>query len=427
MNQQQNEELTRTGPGTLMGDLFRRYWLPVMLTRDLPAPGGVPVRVKVLSERLLAVRDTDGKVGLIGEFCAHRGVSLWFGRNEPGGIRCPYHGWKYDVKGQCTEIPSEPEGSTHCQRIKLAAYPLLEINGVAWTYMGPPEHQPPHPQFEFARVPAEQTYMSLAHQECNYLQALDGGIDSSHVSFLHGDAINSDPLFKGSKGNEYNLKDLRPQFDVGPTEGGINIAVRRNAEAGSYYWRITPVVLPTFIVVPPRGTHPIHGHVWVPIDDENCMTWSFSYHPTRALTPQERAALEEGAAIHVKLVPGTYRPAANRDNDYLIDRAAQLAGTKFSGIDGIGVQDIAVQESMGAIQDRTKEHLVSTDRGLVMARRTLLQAAKDLRERGTTPPGVDPEHHKVRGAALVLPHEVPFAEGAREALRALPGVPPASV
>jgi nitrite reductase/ring-hydroxylating ferredoxin subunit len=427
MNQQEFEQLTRTGPGTLMGNLFRRYWLPVMPSGDTPRPGGVPVRVKVLSERLLAVRDTDGKLGLIDEFCAHRGVSLWLGRYEAGGLRCPYHGWQYGVDGQCMEIPSEPPGSVHHRGIRLTAYPVLELNGVVWAYMGPEAHRPPAPEFEFATVPAAQTYMSLAYQECNYLQALDGGIDSSHVSFLHRDALQSDPLFKGAKGNQYNMGDLRPHFEVGQTDGGINIAVRRNAEPGSYYWRITPVVLPTFIVVPPRGEHPIHGHVWVPIDDENCMTWSFSYHPTRALREEERSAMVDGHAIHVKCIPGTYRPVANKDNDYLIDRAGQVTGEKFSGIDGIGVQDIAVQESMGPIQDRTREHLVSTDRGLVMARRALLKAARDLAETGKTPPGVDPEHQRVRGASMVLPAEISFAQGAKEALRAVAGVAPASV
>ena len=217
MNKQQNDELTQTGPGTLMGDLFRRYWLPVMLSQDLPKPGSPPVRVKVLSERLIAFRDSDGKLGLMAEFCAHRGVSLWFGRNEHGGLRCPYHGWKYDVTGQCTEIPSEPPESVHCKKIKLAAYPLVELRGVLWTYMGPPAHQPPPPQFEFSTVPADQTYMSLVYQECNFMQALEGGIDSSHTSFLHSGALKSDPLFKGAKSNEYNMGDLRPQFEVQTT------------------------------------------------------------------------------------------------------------------------------------------------------------------------------------------------------------------
>ena len=427
LKKEQNDVLTRTGPGTQMGELFRRYWHPALLSSELPEPGCPPVRVKLLSERLLAVRDSDGKLGLIDEFCAHRGVSLWFGRNEHGGIRCAYHGWKYDVNGQCTEVPSESVESGFCKRIKLTSYPLVERGGVLWTYMGPPEHQPGLPEFEFATVPAEQSYMSKRFQACNYLQAMEGGIDSSHVSFLHSGNLNSDPLFKGSKGNQYNLNDSQPQFEVVPSDGGLFIGARRNAEEGHYYWRITPWVMPTFTMVPPRGDHPMHGHFWIPIDDENCWAWSFDYHPVRALTAAERSAMDEGHGVHVKYVPGSFFPLANKDNDYLMDRAAQKAGTTFSGVDGIGMQDASLQESMGSIQDRTKEHLVSTDNGIIMARHRLLKAAKALMEKGTAPPATDPEHHRVRSVAMVLPVGVAFNEAASEALRARAGVPQASV
>ena len=427
LKKEQNDVLTQTGPGTQMGELFRRYWHPALLSSELPEPGCPPVRVKLLSERLLAVRDSDGKLGLIDEFCAHRGVSLWFGRNEHGGIRCAYHGWKYDVNGQCTEVPSESVESGFCKRIKLTSYPLVERGGVLWTYMGPPEHQPGLPEFEFATVPAEQSYMSKRFQACNYLQAMEGGIDSSHVSFLHSGNLNSDPLFKGSKGNQYNLNDSQPQFEVVPSDGGLFIGARRNAEEGHYYWRITPWVMPTFTMVPPRGDHPMHGHFWIPIDDENCWAWSFDYHPVRALTAAEKSAMDEGHGVHVKYVPGTFFPLANKDNDYLMDRAAQKAGTTFSGVDGIGMQDASLQESMGSIQDRTKEHLVSTDNGIIMARHRLLKAAKALMEKGTAPPATDPEHHRVRSVAMVLPAGVAFNEAASEALRARAGVPQASV
>ena len=427
LKKEQNDVLTRTGPGTQMGELFRRYWHPALLSSELPEPGCPPVRVKLLSERLLAIRDSEGKLGLIDEFCAHRGVSLWFGRNEHGGIRCAYHGWKYDVNGQCTEVPSESVESGFCKRIKLTSYPLVERGGVLWTYMGPAEHQPGLPEFEFATVPAEQSYMSKRFQACNYLQAMEGGIDSSHVSFLHSGNLNSDPLFKGSKGNQYNLNDSQPQFEVVPSDGGLFIGARRNAEEGHHYWRITPWVMPTFTMVPPRGDHPMHGHFWIPVDDENCWAWSFDYHPVRALTAAEKSAMDEGHGVHVKYIPGTFFPLANKDNDYLIDRAAQKAGTTFSGVDGIGMQDASLQESMGPIQDRTKEHLVSTDNGIIMARHRLLKAAKALMEKGTTPPATDPEHHRVRSAAMVLPVGVAFNEAAGEALRARVGVPQATV
>jgi len=421
LRKEQNDLLTQTGPGTPMGNMFRSYWLPALLAEELPEPGCPPVRVKLLSERLLAFRDSDGKLGLIDEFCAHRGVSLWFGRNEDGGIRCAYHGWKYDREGQCIDIPSEPAGSGMCGRIKLTSYPLVERGGVLWTYMGEPDKQPPLPEYEFATVPTNQSFTSKRLQECNWLQALEGGIDSSHVSFLHSGLLNTDPLFKGSKGNEYNLNDTQPVFEVIENESGLLIGVRRNAENGNYYWRITPFVLPCFTMVPPRGDHPVHGHFWVPIDDETNWAWSFDYHPVRALRDSEVKAMREGHGIHVTYVPGTFIPSANKTNDYLMDRASQKAGVNYSGVSGIAMQDASLQESMGPIVDRTKENLVSTDNGIIMARTRLMRAAKALAEKGVTPPGIDPEHHKVRSAALVLPPDQPYKTAATDALKAVPG------
>ena len=422
-----NDLLTQTGPGTPMGRMFRSYWIPALLTGELPENECPPVRVKLLSERLLAFRDTQGRHGLIDEFCAHRGVSLWFGRNEESGLRCSYHGWKYDVTGQCIEVPSEPVESGFCKKVKLKSYPLVERGGVLWTYMGAPDKQPALPEWEFAMVPATQTFMSKRWQECNWLQALEGGIDSSHVSWLHSGGLKSDPLFKGARGNQYNLSDYKPFFEVADAAGGLFIGARRNAEEGHYYWRITPWVMPNFTMVPPRGDHPVHGHFWVPIDDENCWAYSFDYHPVRALTSDEVQAMRDGFGVHNEYVPGTYRPLQNKDNDYLMDREAQRRGETFSGVKGIAAQDFSLQESMGPIVDRSKERLVSTDAGIIQARRRLRKAATALRERGQTPPGVDPEHQKVRSAAVVLPRDQAFIDASRELLTVRPGVRQASV
>jgi phenylpropionate dioxygenase-like ring-hydroxylating dioxygenase large terminal subunit len=427
LRKEQNDLLTQTGPGTPMGRMFRSYWIPALLAEELPENDCPPVRVKLLSERLIAFRDTEGRYGLMDEFCAHRGVSLWFGRNEDCGLRCSYHGWKYDVTGQCIDMPSEPETSRFAGKIKLQSYPLVERGGVLWTYMGPAEAPPPLPEWEFITVPARQTFSSKRLQECNWLQAMEGGIDSSHVSFLHRGDLDSDPLFKGAKGNQYNLNDARPVFELVESAGGLHIGARRHAEGGRYYWRITQWVMPSFTMIAPRGNHSVHGHFWIPIDDENCWAWSYDYHPTRDLSEAELAAMRDGKGIHVRYVPGTYRPLANKDNDYLIDRAGQKAGRTFSGVDGIAMQDASLQESMGPIVDRTKENLVSTDSGIIMARNRLLRAVKALAEHGIVPPGVDPAHQKVRSAAIILPSDVPFTEGARDALIARPAVAPASV
>ena len=423
---EQNALATQTGPGTPMGDLFRRFWLPALLAQELPAPDCPPVRLKMLSERMVAFRDTQGRLGLIDEFCAHRGVSLWFGRNEENGIRCPYHGWKYDVNGQCIEVPSEPAESGYCNKIKLKSYPMIERGGVIWVYMGPPEHQPPFPEFEFATVPPQQSYVSKRFQECNFLQAMEGGIDSSHVSFLHSGSLNTDPLFKGAKGNQYNLNDRKPIFEVVESEGGLYIGARRNAEDGHYYWRITQWVMPCFTMIPPRGDHPMHGHFWVPIDDENNWAWSFDYHPVRALSHAERSAMEAGKGIHVA-VDSNFRPLQNKDNDYLMDRAAQKSGITFSGIEGIGMQDASLQESMGPLCDRTKENLVSTDNGIIMARHRLMKAAKALRDKGTPPLAINPSAQRVRAASVVLPAGVAFKDAAKDALLAREGVAQSSV
>ncbi|HEX2199611.1 MAG TPA: Rieske 2Fe-2S domain-containing protein [Burkholderiales bacterium] len=426
MRAEQNELLTRTGPGTPMGELFRCYWLPALLATELPAPDGPPVRVRLLSERLIAFRDSGGRLGLVDEFCAHRGVSLWFGRNEEHGLRCAYHGWKYDVSGQCVEIPSEPGNPQLCKRMKLKSYPLVERGGVLWTYMGPAERQPPLPEHEWATLPAAQRYVSKRWQECNYLQAMEGGIDSSHVSFLHRHTMKVDPLFKGSRANDYNLKDLRPHFEVVESAGGLYIGARRNAEDDQYYWRITQWVMPSFTLIPPRGDHPIGGHAWVPMDDQNCWAWSTNHHATRALTREEREALEAGKGIHTPLIPGSFRPVANRDNDYLMDRRAQQEGRSFSGVEGFAMQDASVQESMGPIQDRTRENLVPTDQGIVMARRRLIAAAQDL-AKGIRPPGVEALHQRVRPVSILLPRGAAFGEAAAEHLTPQAGAAHATV
>jgi len=416
-----NDLLTQTDAGTAMGELFRQYWIPALLAAELPENDCAPVRVELLGEKMIAFRDTDGRYGLIEEFCAHRRVSLWFGRNEDCGLRCPYHGWKFDVTGQCVEIPSEPEDSEFRESIKLQGYPLIKVGDVLWTHMGDPENRPPEPAWEFATVESEQTVTTKRLQECNWLQALEGGIDSSHVSFLHAQELERDPLFKGAKANNYNLGDLKPVFDVSPSDGGLYIGVRRNAEEGRHYWRVTQWVMPCFTMIPPRADHPQHGHFWVPINDENCWTWSYDYHPNRALTAGERQACIDGKGVHAAVIPGTFRPVQNKENDYLMDRDAQKRGETYSGIAGFGMQDGSLQESMGPIIDRARENLVQTDYGIVMTRNRLRKAATELRDKGVMPPGRTADHMKVRSISVVLEPEQNYVDACREAMVAEDG------
>ena len=295
-----------------MGELFRRYWLPALLAEELPEPDCPPVRVKLLSERLMAFRDTEGRYGLIDEFCAHRGVSLWFGRNEECGLRCPYHGWKYDVTGQCIEVPSEPEESGFCEEDQAeelsadrARRRAVDVHGAARTSRRRPSTS--SPTFRPSR-----RFISKRLQECNWLQAMEGGIDSSHVSFLHRGSLELRPAVQGREGQRVQPARLEAEVRGGRKAGGLLIGARRNAEDGHYYWRMTQWVMPFFTMIPPRGDHSVHGHFWVPIDDENCWTWSFDYHPMRALTPEEVQAMRDGKGMHVRYVPGTFRPLRTR-------------------------------------------------------------------------------------------------------------------
>jgi phthalate 4,5-dioxygenase len=425
MSPEQNEYLTRVGPGTPMGRLFRRYWLPVLLAQELPEPDCAPVRVKLLGERLLAFRDTQGRLGLVSEFCAHRGVSLWFGRNEENGIRCPYHGWKYDVTGQCVDVPSEPAENGFCARIKLTSYPLIERGGVLWAYLGSPELKPAAPGYEWAQMPPAHRYVSKRVQECNWLQAMEGAVDSIHSGFLHRYSVGDDPLLKRDPESLAMIRgDTKPAFLPTPSPGGLYVATRRNVGPKRYYWRVTQWLMPCFSFFPPYGDNPYGGHAFVPIDDENCWTFSIDYHPRRPLSEAELEAMHAGKGIHVRVAEGGFVPVANKSNDYLVDRAAQRAKKTFSGVFDVGTQDAAVQESMGAVQDRSREHLVTSDNNIIMTRRRLTEAAETA-ARGDAPPGLEPAQQHARALSMVLPREVSLldaiaqaADAAREGGRA---------
>ncbi|NNN19810.1 MAG: aromatic ring-hydroxylating dioxygenase subunit alpha [Acidimicrobiaceae bacterium] len=416
------ETLVRTGPDTVMGNYLRRYWVPALLESELPEAGSPPVRVKIMSEELIGFRDENNRIALIQEWCPHRGASLFFGRNEGEGLRCSFHGWMYDVSGQCIDMPSEPEQSRFRERISVISYPCEVRGGIIWAYMGPQGQRPPLPELEWSLLPETHRYCSMRIQESNYLQALEGGIDSSHVSFLHRDDLEKEPLFMAAKGNQYLRADTHPKFEVVESSGGLLIGARREAEEGYYYWRITQFILPWFTLIPPFGDHAMGGHAWVPIDDEHCLVWSINFHPSRPLTDHEIEGIKSGSGIHAALVPGTHKTVANKQNDYLVDRKAQREKLSYSGIFGVGMQDSAMQESIGPIQNRSREHLGTSDVGIVMARRRLAKAAIALRDENQKPPALDASSQKVRAASLLLPKGQSFAQGAEEVLVAGPDV-----
>jgi phenylpropionate dioxygenase-like ring-hydroxylating dioxygenase large terminal subunit len=420
LTSEQNVLLTQTGPETPVGRLFRRYWFPALLAEELPEADCPPVRVQLLGEKLIAFRDTSGRLGLLDEFCAHRTASLYFGRNEENGLRCAYHGWKYDVEGNLADMPSEPEDSKFKCRIKQKSYPLVERGGVLWAYMGPGEKMPELPELEWAMLGEGQRFISKRLQETNYLQAMEGGIDSSHVSFAHRFNLDDDPMHSGTAGNEYIKADTRPKFEVAESDGGLLIGARRNANEEEFYWRITQWIMPFYTIIPPFGTHnPMGGHAWVPIDDTTCWAWSWNYHPTRDLREDELEQMRNGDGIHAKYIPGTYRTLANKGNDYLMDREAQKQNKTFSGIEGIAAQDFSLQESMGDIADRTKERLGTSDAAIILARRRLLAALDTMEDEVL--PGIDVADQRVRSTSMLLPKDVPFHEGANQAVQVVPG------
>jgi hypothetical protein len=256
-------------------------------------------------------------------------------------------------------------------------------------------------------VPENHRFVSRRLQQCNYLQAMEGGIDTAHVSYVHRYEVDVDPMHKGSKALDYIKADGNVIFNTEKTDFGLSIFARRNGNPDTYYWRITPWLFPWYTLIPPFGDHAMGGHVWVPIDDYNCWAWSINYHPAKPLSEAEHAHMAAGKGIHVEYedAPGSFRPKANRDNDYLIDRVAQREKRAYSGIFGFSVQDASLQESMGVIQDHEAERLLPTDKGIVMARRMLHEAAVDL-ARGVEPPALDAGKQRVRAASVLLPRYV---------------------
>lgn len=412
MNKETAEMLTRTGPGTPMGSLLRRYWVPILLAEEVAEPDCPPVRVQIMGEKLLAFRNTSGEVGLIDEFCSHRGVSLYFGRNEEDGLRCAYHGLKFTVKGECVDVPSAPQS---CSRMGIKAYPCIERAGIVWAYMGPKDKQPAPPDLEWVNLPASHIFVSKRLQESNYLQAMEGGIDTAHVSYVHSYEVDDDPMHQGTKANDYIKADGNVIFDIEKTDYGMTIFGRRNGEPDSYYWRVTQWLFPWFTLIPPFGQHSLAGHVWVPIDDHNCWAWSINFHPDKPLTAVERAALQSGRGIHCEYEEGTFRTKANKDNDYLMDRKAQKEKRSYSGVFGFAVQDSSLQESMGPIQNHEAENLLPTDRAIVMARRSLTEAVQAHTE-GQDPPALNADQQRARAAGVLLPRDEDVHQWAKDHL-----------
>jgi len=438
LTREDNELLTRVGPGTVMGEFMRQYWMPALLSSELREPDGAPVRVRLLGEDLVAFRDTQGKVGLLGAHCSHRGAPLFYGRNEDCGLRCIYHGWKYDVEGRCVDMPNEPPESNFQDKIRHKAYPCQDLGGVIWTYMGRLKLPPPLPELEWTLVPDNQRHLAKRVQFCNYAQALEGDLDQSHNSFLHAAAnqLKEDPAeMEGVEA--WRKKDKHPRFSVTDTNYGVLIGASRAAGEESCYWRLTQFLLPFHTMTGPYGENPTRQtRAWVPMDDESTMLFAINFHPLRSLTEKEMARLRAGSGAGFvgdeNFLPpinepgGAWRPKARRENDYFFSR--ELQRTKFfSGIPEFWAQDAAVQEGMGPIYDRTQERLGLSDSGIVQVRRRLIEGAKAFMAEAAPPPGVlNPDWYRVRGAAAILPKSGDWVEDTQEIRRFVPGTNPSA-
>jgi phthalate 4,5-dioxygenase len=407
-----NDLLTKIGPGTPMGNVMREHWLPVVQSHEIPESGGDPQRVRLLGEDLILFRDTSGRLGLLANSCTHRGASLFYGRNEEDGLRCVYHGWKFDVTGQCVDMPSEPNESNFKDKIRQRSYPCAEYGGMVWTYMGPRKTPPELPQFEWALVPESHRVLKPFQRECNWMQALEGDIDSSHLYHLHA---RLHPEDSPSLGVYHD--DKHPRLEVMKTDYGVVYSAIREENDATMYARVTQFMLPIFTYFPPisdDGT--VSGHMWVPLDDEHTMVWILSWNP---IIPMAEANGPGGRPIVDDEPVGPYLPnttdglgrwraRGNETNDYEIDREIQRTKT-YTGIGSIQLQDQAVVESMGCIYDRTNEHLGTSDGMIIQVRRKLIETAKRLASDGTTPPCVDnPEFYKVRSGAMTMPKGSPW-------------------
>jgi phenylpropionate dioxygenase-like ring-hydroxylating dioxygenase large terminal subunit len=395
-----NELLTRVGPGTPMGNAMRRYWIPALLACELPEPDGPPVRVKLLGEELVAFRDSLGRVGLLDEYCPHRRASLFFGRNEECGLRCVYHGWKFDADGRCVDMLNEPEDLQFKHKIRATSYPTTELGGVIWAYMGSPDVQPPLPRFAWAEAPATHRHVSKVIQDNNWLQGVEGGIDSSHVPILHRTILTASSRYGYKPGHPFvNSKPSRIVVDL--TDYGFQYAALRPYEGTDVYIRTYHFVMPFHQIRPSLtagGALAVAGHVWVPMDDETTMVYNWEYADA-PLTDEDRdeSRLGNGPA---DVDQTTFRARRNRHNDYLLDRRVQKTET-FTGIEGVNTQDRAVQESMGVVTDRGREHLGPADKAIIQARRLLLQAVKTVAD-GGAPQGIGPTYYTLRAAEGVV-------------------------
>jgi len=384
ITKEENQLLTQTNRGAPAGELLRRYWQPVALASELP-PGGAPLAVRILGEDLALFRDDQGRVGLLGLHCSHRGTDLSYGRIEDGGLRCLYHGWLYDNHGRCLEQPGEPGGGVNRDAIRHRAYPCQEKGGVIFTYMGPGE-APLLPNYEFLNQPAGHFCVYKVYHECNYLQANEGNIDPVHLSFLHRFLEHKEERYTGVRGTDeshYNLiaKAQPPTLDVEITDFGVRIYSVRQMGDDKIYLRVSNFVLPNLSTFPGQTGGQGYGINWhVPIDDTH--HWKYCFFFNRE-APLDQAVIDKSLAE----VDEHHRPVRNEANHFMQDRQSMQTQTYTGMGGGFQTHDAFATGSQGAVQDRTQENIVCSDIAIVAARKLMEKAIRDIQD-GREPPHV---------------------------------------
>jgi len=409
-----------------MGEFMRQYWIPAMLSSEVPAADSDLVRALVLNEKLIAFRDTRGKVGLIQNHCPHRGASLFFGRNEEAGIRCVYHGWKFDVSGACIDMPNEPAESDFKQKVKAVAYPTQERGGVVWAYLGPLSPPPPLPDLEANMLEGAQAF-AIQHDH-NWLQVLEGTIDTVHAVFLHAGSIRAEEQPPDTFA-QWELRQRATAFEGIDIPVGACYAARRDASPGHNYWRIAQFMMPFYGMSPASGgllgAGPSALTACVPMDDEHTLYVKFAAVGVDQNRPSRGNRTQTGGW---RLLPnstdwhGRFLSEANTDNDYLLDRDVQRrneGNNGYTGIPGGRQQDRAITSSMGTIYDRSQEHLGTTDLLIIRTRRRLLEAVRGFTDAGATPPGsINPELYRVRSGQALLPKDVDWVAATEDKRKA---------
>ncbi|WP_049823275.1 Rieske 2Fe-2S domain-containing protein [Bradyrhizobium sp. WSM2254] len=434
LSKENNDLICRVGRGTPMGELMRQYWIPALPSSEFPGPDCPPKRMMLLGEKMVMFRDSEGRMGALEEYCPHRGASLYFGRNEDGGLRCAYHGWKFDTSGKCLDTPTEQPDRREkfCKNIKARSYPCHEVNHMIWVYLGS-NAPPPFPKFEINLLPETHVIPPLIMmEEANWLQNLEGDIDSTHLDWVHRRLHEDSPKPEKGMRGFWNPTGLPPVLDIVPTSYGAYYSAKRVLKDGSEWHRINQFIFPFHTMVTQGdGTIGLRSHV--PVDDEHSMLIMHIGHPVEPMSAEYRSRIanvfeEVGGYMDRTNDPRSYfMTKLNKTNDYgrdwKVEKEIMFSGIPFAA----NLQDRAMTELMTndkgeAIYDRTKEHLSASDAMIVTVRRQLINAATKFRDASEAPANVhNVELDTVRSASVRTPANADWRALTESARTATPG------